>query len=283
MHKKILEKEDKIGSWSEEKLTLLGKYLNSYTNIMKGQSWCNNGYYYIDAFAGTGKPKSKDEERYVDGSPLVALKIKHPFKKYIFIEKEDWRIVELKRLKGEFKNNNIEIKQGDCNEIIVKEVTPLIKFSNYNRGIIFLDPFGMEIEWSTVENIAKTRALEIFMNFPLMAINRSVLMNNPNKLTKIQIEKMNKLWGSFDWMGDIYKDTPDLFGPRTEKVSQTGKSLGNLFKKRLEQVFPYVTFPLVMRNSINAPLYCLIFAGHKATGKKIAEDIFKGFESLKSS
>jgi three-Cys-motif partner protein len=282
MSRKALEKEDKIGKWSEEKLSLLGKYLHSYTNIMKGQAWCKNGYYYIDAFAGTGKPKSKDEERYIDGSPLVALKIKHPFMSYIFIEQESWRIGKLVKLNEEFKNINIEIKEGDCNKIISNEIVTKIRYENFNRGIIFLDPFGMDIEWSTIEKIANTRALEIFMNFPIMAINRSILINDPDKLTKERIGRMNKLWGSPDWMSDIYKETPDLFGPRIEKVSQTGKSLGNLFKNRLKEAFPEVTFPLLMKNSNNAPLYCLIFAGHNATGKKIVENIFKGFESLRS-
>jgi three-Cys-motif partner protein len=282
MGRKKIEKIDVIGKWSEEKLNLLRKYLNAYTNIMKGQSWCRNGYYYIDAFAGTGMPKSKDEERYVDGSPIVALKAKKPFKSYIFIEKEDWRVKKLEDLKKKFPELDIKIKQGDCNTIIVNDIIPTIRFENFNRGIIFLDPFGMEVDWGTIEGIAKTKALEIFLNFPVMAINRSILVNNPDKIDKAKIEKMNKLWGSEQWMGEIYKEAPDLFERRIEKVSQTGKSLGMLFQKRLEELFPFVTFPLVMRNSINAPLYCLIFAGHNATGKKIADTIFKSFEKLKS-
>lgn len=278
-----MEKIDRIGKWSEEKLALLKKYLTAYTNIMKGQSWCRNGYYYIDAFAGTGKPKSKDEERYIDGSPIVALKIKNPFRSYTFIEKEDWRIEQLNSLKNEFSKIDIKIKQGDCNKIIVNEVVPAVRYEKFNRGIIFLDPFGMDIEWGTIEGIAGTRALEIFLNFPVMAINRSVLMNDPGKVDKAKITRMNKLWGSDQWMGEIYKETPDLFEKRFEKVSQTGESLGILFQNRLKEQFPYVTFPLVMRNSVNAPLYCLIFAGHNATGKKIAETIFKGFEKLRLS
>jgi len=283
MGRKAVEKIDVIGKWSEEKLDLLRKYLNAYTNIMKGQSWCRNGYYYIDAFAGTGKPKSKDEERYVDGSPIVALKVKKPFKSYIFIEKEDWRVKKLEDLKKDFPDVDIKIKQGDCNKIIINDIVSAIRFENFNRGIIFLDPFGMAVDWETIEGIAKTKALEIFLNFPVMAINRSVLMNDPNKIDKIKIERMNKLWGSDQWMGDIYKETPDLFERRIEKVSQTGKSLGALYKKRLEELFPHVTFPLLMRNSVNAPLYCLIFAGHNAMGKKIADIIFKNFEKLSSS
>lgn len=275
-----VDKVDEIGKWSEDKLKLLEKYLNAYTKIMKGQMWCRNGYHYIDAFAGTGMPKAKDEERYIDGSPLVALKLKYPFKSYIFIEKEDWRIAKLEKLKKEFPKTDILIKQGDCNKIIIEEIVPLIRYENFNRGIIFLDPFGMDIEWSTIESTAKTRALEIFLNFPVMAINRSVLKNNPYKLTEVQIKRMNDLWGSIEWRTNIYKEVPNLFGIHIEKVSQTGKSLGSLFQKRLEQVFPEVTFPLVMKNSKGAPLYCLVFAGHNPTGKKIAEDIFKNFEVL---
>ncbi|MCM8781865.1 MAG: three-Cys-motif partner protein TcmP [Candidatus Omnitrophica bacterium] len=271
---------DEIGKWSEDKLKLLEKYLNAYTTIMKGQKWCKNGYHYIDAFAGTGKPKAKDEERYIDGSPIVALKIKHPFKSYIFIEKENWRIAKLEKLKTEFADIDIKIKQGDCNKIIIKEIVPAIRYENFNRGIIFLDPFGMDIEWPTVESITKTKALEIFLNFPVMAINRSVLRKNPYKLTEEEVERMNRFWGSTDWRTNIYKEVPNLFGIHIEKVPQTGKSLGSLFQKRLEQVFPEVTFPLVMKNSKGAPLYCLIFAGHNPTGKKIAQDIFKSFEIL---
>jgi three-Cys-motif partner protein len=282
MRKKAKDKIDIVGNWSEEKLNLLGKYLNAYTNIMQAQNWCRNGYYYIDAFAGSGKPKSKDEERYIDGSPIVALKIKNPFKSYIFIEKEDWRVKKLQRLKEEFKNASIEIKQGDCNKVIINSITPNIRYEKFNRGIIFLDPFGMDLDWSVIEKISETKALEIFLNFPVMAINRSILLNNPDRLTEEKIARMNAFWGSADWMTDIYKETPDLFeGKRIEKVSQTGKSLGSLFQKRLNEVFPEVTFPLVMKNSVNAPLYCLFFAGHNKTGKKIAESIFKGFEKLK--
>jgi len=271
---------DEIGKWSEEKLGLLGKYLNAYTTIMKGQTWCKNGYYYIDAFAGTGKPKARDEDRYIDGSPIVALKVKYPFKGYIFIEKTDWRVERLKELIRQYPDTDIQIKHGDCNNIIINEIVPKIRYENFNRGIIFLDPFGMDVEWHTIEKIADTSALEILLNFPVLAINRTVLRNNPYKLSKRQIERMNRFWGSTDWRTDIYQEVTDLLGPHIEKVTQSPKDLGLLFKKRLEQVFPEVTFPIVMKNSKEVPLYCLIFAGHNEIGRKIAEGIFKKFEKL---
>jgi three-Cys-motif partner protein len=181
----------------------------------------------------------------------------------------------------EFPERDIRIYEGDCNHIITTKITPRIRYDCFNRGLIFLDPFGMDTEWSTIEQIAKTRALEILMNLPVMALNRTVLPNDPNALTEAQIERMNRFWGSAEWRADIYAEVPTLFGPVEVKIHPTtGRRLGRLFKKRLREVFPYVTEPLVMTNSKNAPLYCLTFAGHHPTGAKIVREIFQRYERL---
>jgi three-Cys-motif partner protein len=145
-----------------------------------------------------------------------------------------------------------------------------------------MDPFGMDLEWSTVERIAETSALEIFLNFPVMALNRAAQPNAPHTLTNSQIERMNRFWGSNDWRDDIYEEQPTLFGNSVEiKISRTtGQRLGELFKQRLHKAFPCVSEPLVMTNSKNAPLYCLMLAGYKEKGQKIVEDIFKRYKRL---
>ena len=276
-----MDQEDIIGPWSEDKLHLLNKYLHAYTVIMRGQKWCRNGYHYIDAFAGTGRSRARDEERYIDGSPRVALTIQHPFHSYTFIEKTSWRVQRLQGLVDEFPDRDIRIREGDCNYIITTAITPRIRYEQFNRGLIFLDPFGMDAEWSTIEQIAETRALEIFMNFPVMALNRTVLPNDPNALTGAQIKQMNRFWGSTEWRDEIYEEIPTLFGPIEMKIHRTtGQRLGRLFRKRLKTVFPHVTDPLVMTNSRNAPLYCLIFAGHKQKAANIVRDIFQRYERL---
>lgn len=277
-----MNQDDVIGPWSEDKLLLLGKYLHAYTVIMQGQTnWCRNGYHYIDAFAGTGRPRARDEERFIDGSPRVALTIEHPFSSYTFIEKSPWRVQRLQELQREFPPRSIRILENDCNRAITTEVTPRIRYDHFNRGLIFLDPFSMNVEWPTIEQIAETKALEVFMNFPVMALNRTALPNDPNTFTITQIERMNRFWGSTEWRDDIYEEIPSLFGPVEVKIRRTtGVRLGRLFKKRLEEVFSHVTEPLVMVNSKNAPLYCLISAGHNATGARIVGEIFEGYKRL---
>jgi three-Cys-motif partner protein len=190
----------------------------------------------MDAFAGTGRPLARDAERYINGSPRVALTIQHPFHSYTFIEKTPWRVQRLRGLVDEFPDRDIRIREGDCNHIITTEITPRIRYERFSRGLIFLDPFGMDAEWSTIEQIAETRALEIFMNFPVMALNRTALPNDPNALTEAQIEQMNRFWGSTEWRGDIYEEIPTLFGPIEKKIHRTtGQRLGQQIEATLSR------------------------------------------------
>lgn len=278
---KSKNKIDKIGKWSEDKLSLLKKYLEAYTKIMKGKRWCR-GYYYIDAFAGTGKPQAKDEKRFIDGSPRCALTIKNPFTGYYFIEETKWRLKKLQNLKKEFKNSDIEIKRGDCNKILARELIPLFPYDSFKRVLLFLDPFGMSVSWSVIEQASKTETIEIILNMPIMAINRACLLNDPDKLTRKHIERMNNFWGNNDWQNEIYPDVQTLFG--TAKVKNRcfdTQELSNYFVQRLKSVFDEVSLPLIMRNSKNAPLYCLIYAGHQRVAKEIIESIFSRFKKIK--
>ena len=198
------------GEWTTAKLEVLKGYLKGYTTALKNTKFRTG---YIDAFAGTGRPRARDEERYVDGSPRVALTIQHPFRSFTFMEKTPWRVKRLRDLQAEFPERDINIYEGDCNRLITAKVTPRIRYERFNRGLIFLDPFGMDIEWSTIEQIAETQALEVFVNFPAMALNRTALPNDPFALTEAQIERMNRFWGSTEWRGDIY-----------EQVHESGKA-----------------------------------------------------------
>ena len=269
-------RDDTIGQWSLEKLSLLGKYLKAYLQILKSQSWCK-GYEYIDGFAGTGKPSSRDERTYVDGSPRVALGLEPPFTKYHFIESTHWRIKRLEALKAEFRGREIEIYPGDCNQILQKKIIPTLPHESFKRAIAFLDPFGMQLAWETLERIAETRTIEVFLNFSVMAINRNVRRKRQEDISSTVREQMNRFWGTEDWVAELYEQELTLFGEETVRIRQSGKDLGQRFRKRLGEIFPHCTVPVLMTNSKNAPLYCLIFAGHNPTGAKIVNEIFGKF------
>lgn len=151
------EGEDIIGIWSEHKLKLLAKYLKAYSVIMNKQkkTWLQ-GYYYIDAFAGSVKPKAKDEERYIEGSPLRALKTEPKFDGYWFIDISTKRIERIEKLKEDFRDCNIEVYQGNCNEILSNQLIPKFN-SKSKRAFVFLDPYGLSIDWETIKKLGNTK------------------------------------------------------------------------------------------------------------------------------
>jgi three-Cys-motif partner protein len=273
------EREDIIGKWSLEKLELLRKYLAGYLTVLTNQTWCR-GYEYIDAFAGTGKPKTKDEQKYVDGSPRIALGLTPSFTQYHFIEQADWRVAKLEKLRGEFPSQSIAIYPGNCNKILREQILPQLSYSSKKRAIAFIDPFGMQFEWETMEYLAETKTVEVLLNFPVMAINRGILRKHPEMISESSIERLDRFWGD-DWMVDLYMEDQTLFGTETVKRPRSGKEFGYVFRKRLGEIFGHCSSPILMTNSKNAPLYCMLFARHNATGKRIAEGIFMKYEKNK--
>src|SRR3972149_1676398 len=125
-------REDLIGKWSLEKLELLRKYLAAYLKILTNQSWCR-GYEFIDAFAGTGKPKSRDEQRYVDGSPRIALSLSPPFSQYHFVEQINWRGVRGSGLTFDLLLEG-SASQGKSKNEKEKGISPILSFRTTGRS-----------------------------------------------------------------------------------------------------------------------------------------------------
>ena len=269
------ERDDQIRSWSVEKLELLRKYLEAYVSVLRKQPWCM-GYEYIDGFAGTGRAKTKEEQKYVDGSPRIALGLSSPFTKYHFIECSSWRIDRLRGLQTEFPGRTIEIYPGDCNSVITSSIVPTLPWASHKRAIAFLDPFGMDLEWQTLQAIAATKTIEVFINFSVMDINRNVRRRNKSDITPRNRERFERFWGG-PWEAEIFRTETTLFGEEEVRIEQSGIDLGKRYRKRLLEIFPHCTTPVLMTNTKHAPLYCLIFAGHNPVGAKIASDIFGWF------
>ncbi len=170
----------------------------------------------------------------------------------------------------------IRVVEGDCNDVILRDVVPVVRRERQARGFVFLDPFGMQLRWEVIAAIAETQALEVVLNFPTMALNRAGLPTGAGALTSDHMRRMNAIWGSEGWRDALYGRRPGLWGEVEVKHGPAGaEHLGRLFaEQRLSTVFPHVSEPLVIRNSRNAGLYCLIFAGPNENGAKIASDVF---------
>lgn len=282
------EGEDLIGRWSEEKLNILQEYLPAYSVIMNKQKerWLQ-AYYYIDAFAGSVKPRAKeDEKRYIKGSPLRALQTEPQFDAYWFIDIDERRVERIEKLGEQFPNRIINIRQGDCNQILNQEIIPQIPYNSCKRAFVFLDPYGLQVEWETVKKLADTKTCDIFVNFSVMGVTRLLPKDNvPNQDVK---EKINKIMGGADWIEQIYQPPAQqqlsLFEdpePMLSRKKIETEWLAKLYTENLRHLFPHVSEPVIMKNSTNSPLYALCLGSHNEKAVKITNDIFKKYERLR--
>lgn len=273
-------KLDKIGEWSEIKLEIIKEYASAFTTIMKNQGWCK-GYAYMDAFAGAGVHISRKTGELIRGSPLNALEIENPFTEYHYIDVDKEKTNSLFKLTRDI--SNITIYPEDCNETLIKKIFPSFYFESKKRALCILDPYGLHLQWETIVAAAKLKTIEIFLNFPLMDMNRNVLHKDLLSAGPEQIERMNKFCGSEDWQEVLYKEDKQigLFGNTDKiKVVNSNIKLGDWFRKeRLEKAaeFKFVPEPVLMRNSKGGPLFFLFFASHNETGKKIVNAIFNKY------
>ncbi|MBF2075138.1 MAG: three-Cys-motif partner protein TcmP [Synechococcales cyanobacterium C42_A2020_086] len=283
------EGEDIIGRWSEEKLDLLAKYLKAYSVIMNEQkkSWLR-AYYYIDAFAGSVRPRAKeDEQRYIDGSPLRALQTEPRFDGYWFIDVSPRRVERVQHLREEFPDRVIEVRQGNCNEVLRNEIVPRLPYSSMQRAFVFLDPYGLQVDWETVQELANTKTCDIFVNFSVMGVTR--LLPRDQDPDPEVVEQLSQVMGSTDWITQIYREPPgiqlDIFGNPTEPASSRdtiqAEWLARLYTEQLRSLFPHVSRPVLMRNSTNSVLYSLCLASHNQTAIKITNEIFNRYERLR--
>ncbi len=287
------------GDWTTEKLERVRKYLWAYTTIFNANPRAQKLHtIYLDAFAGTGyrnasntRPKGilflegleEDNQAFLKGSARIALEVEPPFKEYVFIEQEKDYAIELDKLKTEFSSRRGRISvigQEDANSYLLK----WIKATNWNssRAVVFLDPYGMEVEWSVIEALGKTHAVDLWILFPLgVAVNRLLTKSGPPP--ESWACALTRIFGTDTWQESFYPrhKVLTLFGE--EEIQQKEADfdkIGRFFSDRLKTAFTAVSpNPLALRNSKNNPLYLLCFASANPKGAptaiKIANQILK--------
>jgi len=282
------------GDWTEAKLAILKDYLVAYTTALKNQPSPEAPFRkaYIDAFAGTGSRAARERQssstsdgllfpdlaapasqKLLDGSARLALQVAPRFDKYIFIEQSTKRYQQLKLLQDEFPSlaEDIDIRQGEANETIQKLCAPLNAWKS-RRAVLFLDPYGMQVEWKTIEAIAATKAIDLWLLVPLgMGMNR--LTTRSGELPESWRHRMNAFLGTAAWYDEFYPaDTKQtLFGDDQVRVKSSMMTMARYFNNRLKSVFAgVVEEPGILWNSSNNPLYLLCFAVGNENGKKVA-------------
>ncbi|HNW20587.1 MAG TPA: three-Cys-motif partner protein TcmP [Bacteroidales bacterium] len=282
------------GSWTEQKLQAFEKYVNAYLTIMLNQRRKFNGWpqtiIYIDGFAGCGDrffTKDQDtlsfselnidesEIKVYKGSAERVVKLDKKFDEYYFIDTDENALNKLKtKIEPHFdEKSKYVFWQKDIN-------AALIEFSNYldnsKVALILLDPFGMQLNWESIEKF-KNKRVDVWILLPSGVIINRLLDRQGN------LKNINKLESFFGITRDeiqkeFYESKKEntLFGEIeiNHKVHNAIEKIAELYIKRLKTIWDYVTEkPLVLYNNRNVPIYHFVFASNNKTAKNIASQI----------
>lgn len=293
------------GRWTEEKLDAFEKYVNAYLTIMNSyREKCNWKLIYFDGFAGSGsrnetkkeknsdllqelfKDLSLDEEEletYKGAAERVLSISQRGFDYYYFVDKDKESSLKLHELLAPFENDKTLVyRNSDAN----KQVEMLAQAMHNDKcltALVLLDPFGMQVDWRSIELLRGTRT-DLWILIPTgVIVNR--LLDRKCELT--HIEKLSSFFGKDEeFLKEFFykkKKVDTLFGETeiVEKVKKPIEKIAELYIDQLKTIFDYVTEkPLVLYNTRNTPIFHFACASNNATAISIASQIIKKKQGL---
>lgn len=281
------------GAWTELKLDTLERYLRFYTQALKNQPSPSHPFslHYIDAFAGNGsvniaRKRAGEAARRdrVIGSALRALDVSPPFSRLEFIEIDKERADELTRLCSEkFPDRDVQVHTADANA----HIRSICDSTDWRatRAVLFIDPYGMDFEFATLQRVAETQAIDVWYLFPTSAMSRQMARRR-DRVSSDKEQALTRLLGDDSWQ-TLYAPSPqaDLFGGASQERLTGIDAMEAHAKQRLETIFPSVLPPKRMTlrgDGSGATLFSLFFAisnpAPKAIGlsTKVARHLLRG-------
>ncbi len=228
---------------TEAKLQAVEKYLKAFTTALTGKFTL----LYVDAFAGSGASIAKrdknqmqliETDEIVDGSARRALRTSPPFDQFRFIEKMAKNVRSLEGLRDEFPEyvDKIEITRGDANTEL-RDFAAKVNRRDA-RAVVFIDPFGLSLEWDTIAALGDTQRVDLWYLVPTGGMSRQI------KLDGIELESaalLDRVLGTPNWRDRIISSTvsTDMFGVPVESTTKIGgaQELSDFVKERLQTVF----------------------------------------------
>ncbi|HNW91039.1 MAG TPA: three-Cys-motif partner protein TcmP [Bacteroidales bacterium] len=282
------------GKWTEKKLDAFGKYVSAYLTIMKKYPYWKT--IYFDGFAGSGEKKCKstsqlyqqlmiteEDEKLYKGAAERVLTLSNnlSFDFHYFIDTKEESLKKLENKLCELqktKENPFQYRSGDCNKHILDLSKAMKQNKNAFASLVLLDPFGMQIDWKSIETLKDTRS-DIWILIPTGVIVNRLLDKHCNLKHSLKLQSFFGL--SEEEIKEYFyrKETQaTLFGEEEsiKKVKKPIQKIADLYASRLGTIWKYVTEkPLCLVNTKDVPIFHFVFASNNESAYKIAKQIIK--------
>jgi len=261
---------------TELKLSVIADYLHRYNTALSKQPFFER--WYFDAFAGTGERTirlsgsrgdliSEPVEERIErrrGSARIALDTTPPFHRCIFMEQKKRHSLALEALctEPQYSSRKAFVVRGDANKAIQDHIHSV----NWKktRAVMFLDPYGMNVDWRTLEAISRTEAIDLWYLVSLSGLYRQAT-HRSSALNEKKRAALTRMLGTSAWETAWYEEDRQgslLSTLDSEQMRRTASldRMESFVLQRLRDLFPMVLEPLRLRNDRNAPMFSLFFA-----------------------
>jgi three-Cys-motif partner protein len=276
------------GPWTDEKVRRLAEYLKQYTTIFRrnerARFFTTN---YVDAFAGTGYREQRastpegqlavpllldgDALALKKGSARLALETQPGFDRYVLIEQHGGRAKALQSLRDEFPHlaESIQVVHAEANSYLT-EWTARLDWGR-NRAVVFLDGYGLEVEWRLIEALGATQGVDMWILVPVSGFSR--LLTRGKYPPDDFAAALTRSLGTEDWRA-FYRPTGQLHWGFEEEDATLRVDLSALMEFVLDRLraafFAVASNYFILYNSQRIPLYALCFASGNPKGSVTA-------------
>jgi three-Cys-motif partner protein len=258
-----------------KKQSVVVGYLAAYLRVMSKQPFHLS---YVDAFAGCGArvdaaeveapqtslPLGSPAPQPKVGTALEALRLKPSFHRCVF---GDLNRLHLNALEARITEARLALEvlpetlffPVDANALVQQECKWL-KGDKNRRAVMFLDPYGMQVQWQTLRTIADCPQIDLWLLLPTgIAINR--LVPRRGEQNPRWAERLDAFYGSPDWRNVFFSSQRDLLGVERQARSSDFHHIVSYTMDRLRTLFGGGLYPdaLPLRTG-NHSSYHLVFA-----------------------
>lgn len=196
------------------------------------------------------------------------MEIEPHFNHYRFADTKSDHVDALRKLQAAYRERDIQIFPGDGNQCVRKIVSNELwtrpQTAWKQRGIIFLDPYGLDVAWETLRIIAETKRLDVWFLFAAKAV-RQQLGPSFDRVDEGKAAALDRFFGESTWRNEFFRAIPSQTSFLDDESDQTEtavnlQAIGEYAKTRFETIFCWVSQPkpLTVRNVPDYfQLYCM--------------------------
>lgn len=242
-----------VGAWSEDKLFVWHKYIQTTTTAMVGKPTWKAGLCYVDLFAGPGVCEIAETKRRIPGSPLIAAMAPKAFSRILLSELDRTLATACEGRMQAAGVKNCSVYPGDSNQII-GSITKEIPKGALTLG--FLDPEGLDVHFETVRRLASVGRVDLLILFA----DAYDALRNLEPLLDGADSRLDLMLGPQSNWRDEVKALPNWEG-NTLREYFSNKYIG-----QLRRHLGYVAADTKIVRGPRGPLYRLVFVSKHERG-----------------